>query len=196
MKKKFFDLLSRIVKRLPKHYDLLSNAAPFLLLGGILGLMTPIVPKLLIPEISGILMESIAPKSIMFLLIIDALFTVILLRLCGVFDSKKEKSAFIYERFLFKFNELGKSITAATFGTLFGLTLAMLPYSEFRMAGVGLYFSAMLIVIWALFDFLSHMSKNAVGKTERCTFYTVVIAIFAYYLYLIATQIQASTPVA
>lgn len=99
-------------------------------------------------------------------------------------------------RFLFKFNELGKSITAATFGTLFGLTLAMLPYSEFRMAGVGLYFSAMLIVIWALFDFLSHMSKNAVGKTERYTFYTVVIAIFAYYLYLIATQIQASTPVA
>ena len=169
-----------------KFFDLLSNAAPFLLLGGILGLMTPIVPKLLIPEISGILMESIAPKSIMFLLIIDALFTVILLRLCGVFDSKKEKSAFIYERFLFKFNELGKSITAATFGTLFGLTLAMLPYSEFRM----------LIVIWALFDFLSHMSKNAVGKTERCTFYTVVIAIFAYYLYLIATQIQASTPVA
>ncbi|HDS3406470.1 hypothetical protein [Citrobacter freundii] len=179
-----------------KFFDLFSNAVPFLLLGGILGLMTPIVPKLLIPEISGILMESIAPKSIMFLLIIDALFTVILLRLCGVFDSKKEKSAFIYERFLFKFNELGKSITAATFGTLFGLTLAMLPYSEFRMAGVGLYFSAMLIVIWALFDFLSHMSKNAVGKTERCTFYTVVIAIFAYYLYLIATQIQASTPVA
>lgn len=90
-----------------KFFDLLSNAAPFLLLGGILGLMTPIVPKLLIPEISGILMESIAPKSIMFLLIIDALFTVILLRLCGVFDSKKEKPAFIYERFLFKFNELG-----------------------------------------------------------------------------------------
>jgi hypothetical protein len=50
----------------------------------------PIVPKLLIPEISGILMESIAPKSIMFLLIIDALFTVILLRLCGVFDSKRK----------------------------------------------------------------------------------------------------------
>ncbi len=171
------------------YLDLLSNAFPFMVLGLFLGAMTPVVPKLFIPEISDILLENVAPKSIMFLIILNALLTVILLRFSGRFDPDKKLAAFFYEKFSFKFNELGKSITAATVGTLIGLTLAMLPYGEFRMAGIGIYFSAMLLVIWRVFDFLNHLSRNEVDKAEKYIFYTVVILITLYYLYLIAKPV-------
>ena len=177
-----------------KFLDLLSHSFAFMMLGFILGLFTPVVPKLFIPEITGILMESIAPKSIMLLLITDALFTVVLLKLCGTFDPQKKVAACFYKIFSFTLNKLGKSITAATFGALFGLTLATLFYGEFCLAGVGVKFSLMLIVIWGTFDFLSHMGKNAVDKIERRMFYFVVIGITAYYIYIIATQTQVSPP--
>ncbi|PHM37793.1 hypothetical protein Xmau_03756 [Xenorhabdus mauleonii] len=131
-------------------------------------------------EVATILMESLAPRTILFLTVLSMVFAALVLFFYGKHAPDKKINNFLYVHIIYKLTKLGRSLSSIGIAIFLGLLTSALAYQELKISIEIIVTIVTLTGYWTLLCLVDICAEKGIDETISLKYQKLVLGIIFF----------------